>query len=386
MTRKALDKALRSGLERTVIKARDIAEEAAMQALKRHAVGDKQAPDYFTEEQRALRNRLRAHGRQLDDVRHDNGEQTIHKLVTEVAYEHWHRMLFARFLEQNGLLMYDQHTSVTLQDCNELIAEGVFQDELEQACNNGWELAGVLASKMLPQIFRTDSPVFQLQFALELQRELEALVMGLAPEVFQAQDSLGWVYQFWQSKRKEEVNKSEVKIGADELSPATQLFTEPYTVSFLLDNSLGAWWAGQRLTDHDWQTAQSEPELRDKAAIPGVPLSYLRFVKDENSQQWQPASGTFDAWPKRLSELKALDPCCGSGHFLVAAFLMLVPMRMQAEQLNARQAIDKVLSENLHGLELDQRCVELAAFAVALEAWRYPAAGGYRTLPELHLA
>src|SRR5690606_26237915 len=114
--------------------------------------------------------------------------------------------------------------------------------------------------------------------------------------------------------------------------------------------------------------------------------SYLRFVKDENSQQWQPASGTFNAWPKHLSELKALDPCCGSGHFLVAAFLMLVPMRMQAEQLNARQAIDKVLSENLHGLELDQRCVELAAFAVALEAWRYPDAGGYRTLPELHLA
>ncbi len=63
-----------------------------------------------------------------------------------------------------------------------------------------------------------------------------------------------------------------------------------------------------------------------------------------------------------------------------------MPVRIQAEHLNARQAIDKVLSENLHGLELDQRCVELAAFAVALEAWRYPDAGGYRSLPELHLA
>lgn len=157
-------------------------------------------------------------------------------------------------------------------------------------------------------------------------------------------------------------------------------------VSFLLDNSLGAWWAGQRLSDSDWQHAGSEHELRDKATIPNVPLSYLRFVKDETTRQWQPASGTFDAWPKRLSELKALDPCCGSGHFLVAAFLMLVPMRMQAENLTAQQAIDLVLSENLHGLELDQRCVELAAFAVALEAWRYPQAGGYRSLPELHLA
>ncbi|MGP5891746.1 Eco57I restriction-modification methylase domain-containing protein [Pseudomonas aeruginosa] len=385
--RQPLDKALRRALEATVVKARDIAETAASQALTRLSVGEAKAAEYLNDQQRQLRTRLRAHGRQLGDSKQANGQQSLNKLITEVAYEHWHRMLFARFLEQNHLLMYDEHTPLTLAECNELVQDpDTARDELERRCNSGWELAGVLASKMLPQIFRIDSPVFALEFAPEHQRELERLVTGLAAETFQAQDSLGWVYQFWQSKRKEEVNKSEVKIGADELSPVTQLFTEPYMVSFLLDNSLGAWWAGQRLSVSDWQTAQSEQELRDKAAIPGVPLSYLRFVKDENSQQWQPASGTFDAWPKRLSELKALDPCCGSGHFLVAAFLMLVPMRMQAEQLNARQAIDKVLSENLHGLELDQRCVELAAFAVALEAWRYPDAGGYRTLSELHLA
>lgn len=391
-TRQPLDKALRRSLEATVIKARDVAEQAANQALKRLGVGDAKAADYLSEEQRKLRTRLRARGRQLGDIKSDNGQQTTHKLITEVAYEHWHRMLFARFLEQNNLLMYDEHTALTLAECSELAQDSdTARDELERRCETGWELAGVLASKMLPQIFRIDSPVFELEFAPEHQRSLEQLVTALKTETFQAQDSLGWVYQFWQSKRKEEVNKSEVKIGADELSPVTQLFTEPYMVSFLLDNALGAWWAGQRLTESDWQNAQSEQELRDKAAIPGVSLNYLRFVKDDQQatvspQQWQPASGTFDAWPKQLSELKVLDPCCGSGHFLVAVFLMLVPMRMQAENLNAQQAIDKVLSQNLHGLELDQRCVELAAFAVALEAWRYPQAGGYRSLPELHLA
>lgn len=387
MIRQPLDKALRRTLEASVVKARDIAEKAATQSLTQLSIGDAKPADYLSDQQRKLRKRLRAHGRQLGDNKDTNGQQSIHKLVTEVAYEHWHRMLFARFLEQNNLLMYDEHTSLTLADCNELVQESdVARDELERGCESGWELAGVLASKMLPQIFRIDSPVFELEFAPEHQRSLEQLVTGLALETFQAQDSLGWAYQFWQSKRKEEVNKSEVKIGADELSPVTQLFTEPYMVSFLLDNALGAWWAGQRLSESDWQQASSEQELREKASIPGVPLSYLRFVKDEQTQQWQPASGTFDAWPKQLSELKALDPCCGSGHFLVAAFLMLVPMRMQVENLTAHQAIDKVLSENLHGLELDQRCVELAAFALALEAWRYPQAGGYRALPELNLA
>ena len=101
---------------------------------------------------------------------------------------------------------------------------------------------------------------------------------------------------------------------------------------------------------------------------------------------WHPASGAFDGWPEHLGDLKILDPCCGSGHFLVAAFSMLVPMRMALEGLNATEAVDAVLRDNLHGLELDPRCVELAAFALALAAWTYPGAEGYRPLPELNLA
>lgn len=84
--------------------------------------------------------------------------------------------------------------------------------------------------------------------------------------------------------------------------------------------------------------------------------------------------------------LKVLDPCCGSGHFLVAAFLKLVPLRMAQEGLSARDAVDAVLRENIYGLELDYRCVQIAAFALALSAWQYPNAGGYRPLPELNIA
>lgn len=65
---------------------------------------------------------------------------------------------------------------------------------------------------------------------------------------------------------------------------------------------------------------------------------------------------------------------------------MLVPLRMEMEGLQAQAAVEAVLRDNLHGLELDARCVELAGFALALTAWRYPHAGGYRPLPELQLA
>jgi hypothetical protein len=157
-------------------------------------------------------------------------------------------------------------------------------------------------------------------------------------------------------------------------------------VSFLLDNSLGAWWAAKRLSSHDLATAEDEQELRDKAYVDHLPLEYLRFVKDEETESWKPAGGTFDEWPKHLSEFKMLDPCCGSGHFLVATLQMLVPMRMELEGLTEDEAIQRVLEENIHGLELDQRCVELAAFALAFAAWTYPGSSGYRQLPPLHIA
>ncbi len=376
-----LDKTLRNQLDRTVRKARPVAEQAAEAALEQLGVGEENPPSYLSEDQRALRRQLRAHARSLGDPLKD-GAQAVTRLIGEIAYEHWHRMLFARFLAENELLMYDDDVAVTLEDCEELAEEEAQLGER----TSGWALAAKLASTMLPQVFRVDSPVFELTLAAEYQRELEDLLAGLPAEVFHASDSLGWVYQFWQTDNKERINRSEVKIGADELPAVTQLFTEPYMVSFLLDNSLGAWWAARRLSETDLASAESEQALRDKASLPGVPLEYLRFVKDEDTGHWTPAAGTFDAWPQSLAELKTLDPCCGSGHFLVAALLMLVPMRMELEGLSARDGVDAVLRDNLHGLEIDQRCVELAAFALALTAWRYPGTGGYRKLPELHLA
>ena len=236
---------------------------------------------------------------------------------------------------------------------------------------------------MLPQIFRPNHPAFGLRLDENARQDLEKLLAALPQAVFLADDSLGWVYQFWQSEAKDKVNASENKIGAKELPAVTQLFTEDYMVSFLLDNSLGAWWAGKTLTQEELadDEIKTEADLRNKAALPGMPLEYLRFVQEEGT--WRPAAGTFPAWPSRAAELKYLDPCCGSGHFLVAGFRYLTAMRMVEEGLDARAAGDAVLRDNLHGLELDPRCVEIGAFSLALEAWK---SGGWRDLPELHVA
>lgn len=342
-----LAKPLRTELENTVKAARDVAEKAAKAALAQLAVSEARAPDYLSDDQKALRRRLRAHSRALGDVKYADDTQQTRQLMWEVAYEHWHRMLFARYLAENSLLMWEPSAPVSLDDCRDMVDS---HPDLALGAKTHWELAGKLAARMLPQVFKPHSPVFELAFAPEHQRELEKLLANLPLEVFQASDSLGWVYQFWQAKRKNEVNASEVKIGAEELPAVTQLFTEPYMVDFLLHNSLGAWW----VTRHPGK------------ACP-VPLTYLRTLEDGTS-----AAGKFEGWPNTLAEFKLLDPCCGSGHFLVAAFLMMVPMRMAAEGLSAKDAVDAVLANNLHGLELDARCVEIAVFALALTAWRFP--------------
>ena len=346
-----LPKPLRSQLEATVKSAREMVEKGARAALAQLGVSEGRAPDYLDEPQRILRRRLRAHGRALGDKKASDDTQGLQHLVWEVAYEHWHRMLFARFLAENGLLIWEPGAPVSLEDCRDMVDN---HPDMAMGAKSHWELAGKLAARMLPQVFKSQSPVFELAFAPEHQRELERLLATLPPEVFKASDSLGWVYQFWQAKRKDEVNASEVKIGADELPAVTQLFTEPYMVDFLLHNSLGAWW----VTRHPGKTCP-------------VPLTYLRTLDDGT-----PAAAKFEGWPNRLDEFKLLDPCCGSGHFLVAAFLLLVPMRMAAEGLSAMDAVDAVLAGNLHGLELDARCVEIAVFALALAAWRFPDENG----------
>jgi len=376
-----LDKGLRSALENTILAARSAAEEAAQIVLEALGVGEKVPFPHLNDAERTLRRKLRSHGRQLGDTQYEDTKQTIVALTEEVAYQHWHRMLFARFLAENDLLMDDDPVSpipLTIEECNDLAPS--------LGARNGWDLAARYASRMLPQIFLNDSPIFSLEFPIERQKVLEQLVSSIPQEVFHASDSLGWVYQFWQTKRKKAINDSGVKIGARELPAVTQLFTEPYMVSFLLDNSLGAWWAGKRLSSHDLATAEDEQELRDKAYVDHLPLEYLRFVRDEETEFWKPAGGSFDAWPKHLSEFKMLDPCCGSGHFLIATLQMLVPMRMELEGMTEDEAIQRVLEENIHGLELDQRCVELAAFALAFAAWTYPGSSGYRQLPALHIA
>ncbi len=380
---------LRSQLEKVIKTARREAEAGARNALESLAVDHHEYHGSMTPDERSLRNRLRAHGRQLGDRREARGTQSIKRLAREVAYEHWHRMLFARFLAENSLLVEPVS--------GEAISMGECQDLAREAGEDPHSMAARFAQDSLPQIFRKDDPGLEITLAPETCLALNRLLDSLPPPVFTAHDSLGWTYQYWQAEKKNAVNESGNRIGADELPAVTQLFTESYMVLFLYHNTIGAWHAGRVLAENPSLAAnsQTEDELRQAVRLRahgGYDFEHLRFVrevKEGDEEQfptgnWRPAAGAFDGWPDTASELKILDPCCGSGHFLTEGFELLVRLRMDEEGLALDDAIRGVLAVNLHGLELDTRCTQIAAFNLALAAWKM--AGKPITLPSLHIA
>jgi hypothetical protein len=346
---RALSSALRKQLEGSVLAARRASENASRAAIAGLGVFQSEKPAYLDAERAALRNGLRQKWRQLG-----GDEQAKEMLVAECAYEQWHRLLFARFLAENRLLLHPIYKApVTLGDCVELA------EELGEP--DGWSVAARFAADILPGIFRPDDPCVALRLAPEGRHALEQALDGLPEDIFAADDALGWVYQFWQKDKKEEVNSSGRKIGGPDLGPVTQLFTENYMVRFLLENSLGAWWASRH---------PESPLVHE--------FEYLRF------DNGKPAAGSFDSWPDHVADVTVIDPCCGSGHFLMEAFSMLWRMRAEEERLPSVDAQDAVLRDNLFGLEIDPRCVQIAMFAIVFQAWK--AGNGWRQLPVPNIA
>src|SRR5277367_1427071 len=140
------------------------------------------------------------------------------RLAAGCAYEHWHRLLFVRFLAENDLLLDPVcGAPLSLVACREL-AQARGMDWLALACS--------FARRVLPRMFHAGDPGFALSLPPDRRQALETLLDGLPREVFVAADSLGWVYQFWQAEERDRINTAEKKIGAEDLPAVTQLFTE----------------------------------------------------------------------------------------------------------------------------------------------------------------
>lgn len=344
----ALDSIQRSRLERLVGRARALLEaDLADQAAGRFGIDLDGA--IAEEDELHLDPTSLATRRELVDVEvhlkseGGTGAAAITRLLREAVFTQLNRLIAIRIAEALGLLppsLADGRRSQGFRDLLEL-APLLAGDDTSgywvylKLC--GDELAGDV-----PTLFDPRNPLLALAPSRgALDDLIELLADPAAAGLWTAPDCLGWVYQFFNTgeERRAMRDESDAPRNSRELAVRNQFFTPRYVVDFLVQNSLG-----RRLMD-------ANPT---SALIEDLPL--LIEPPTEHGEEVD------------LAEVRVLDPACGSGHFLLAAYDVLERAWHYAG-VEAAEAAPSIV-RSLWGIEIDPRCTQVAAAALMFRARR----------------
>ncbi len=307
------------------------------------------------------------------------------EIVERAAYTCINRLLALRAMETRGLIEEMLRNNPDYDGIPEalFILRQTDPDRASGADGGRWavlEDACAAQAAALPGLFALNDPATALRPSTPalircmtlVGGTMEGFTLAESDAAFADPDAIGWAYQFYQEEAKAEIYGKLSRGGKvttrSEIAAATELFTEPYMVKWLLQNSLG----------------RSYHEIYPDSTLPAT---WDYYIKPEQLD----TSTTFN-----LASLSVLDPCMGSGHFLREAFDMLVTMyREQFHTLSATEIADRILSHHLYGIDIDPRAAQLSALTLYLRAWelvrderrkeRKPGPGTY-TPPAMNLA
>lgn len=311
------------------------------------------------------------------------GPDAVSRLVKETAYTHLNRLVAFKMLEARGLVRgtIDRHHDSNgfmfylAQNDEEqrLYAQG---DLPKDALGEGPRDAayrrfllyrcGELAEEVRA-LFDPDDLASRLFLRPRALRDLISLLND--PETSEAwspgnDETPGWVYQYFNEREKDEVferlYKKKQKIRSSDVPAATQLFTPRWIVRNLLHNTLG----------HIWTEMHPDTGLHGSSNSPDS-LDYLVPLADDAPKPEM----------KPVRDITVLDPACGTMHFGLVAFDLLAEMYREelrragepgwpeepsvAEESQIPAAI---LRNNLFGMDIDPRAVQLSALTLYLKA------------------
>ncbi len=162
----------------------------------------------------------------------------------------------------------------------------------------------------------------------------------ITDEDYHTTELLGWLYQFYISEKKDEVN-DRTEWSADDVPAGTQIFTPNWIVKYMVENTLG-----RIYLDHD---------------------PYASF-KDDLKYLVEPCKGERPIYEfDDLKYLRCADFSCGSGHILNEFFDLLLKC-YEEEGMSATSAIENIFKYNLVGIDLDTRAKQLSMFSLLLKA------------------
>lgn len=310
----------------------------------------------------------------IANIRQNGFTQTME----EAAFTWFNRFIALRFMEVNNYL--PSHTRIfsdesgnfkpeVLSDAanveidgldKELILELLENQENERLYKYIIITQCNALNKGLPEMFEQIGGWTELLFPRNLLREdsvIAKMITEIPEEDWRDQvQIIGWLYQYYNTEPKDKVFadlKKNIKISAQAIPAATQLFTPDWIVRYMVENSLGRLWAEGhgKPDDADWKYYLDEAEQEDpvKAELEKIRAEY-KNIQPEN--------------------IKIIDPCMGSGHILVYAFDVLIDIYRSCGW-GERDAAKSILRNNLYGLDIDRRAYQLAYFAVMMKARQY---------------
>lgn len=200
---------------------------------------------------------------------------------------------------------------------------------------------------LMPYLFQRIDDYTELLMPDDLLSENSILAHTRNAMTFEACESvevIGWLYQFYISEKKDKVFedlKKNKKVTAENIPAATQLFTPHWIVRYLVENSLGRLW----ILNHPNSPIAEKMDYYIKPEE--AESDFLKITSPE--------------------EIKICDPAAGSGHMLTYAYDLLYAIYLDAGY-DPVDIPELILTKNLHGIEIDERAAELAAFALSMKA------------------
>ena len=321
------------------------------------------------------------------------------QVMEEAAYTWFNRFIALRFMEVNGYL--PSHVRVFTDD------QGSFKPQiLTEAINldlDGLDMEKVYALKdankteelykyllivqcnalnpILPGMFQKIEDYTELLFPDNLLREgsvIDRMVRQGESDSIPESDwtdqvqIIGWLYQYYNTEPKDQVFadlKKNIKITKEKIPAATQLFTPDWIVRYMVENSLGRLW----LEGHPAAGEKFLPVHNEDGSVrkeDGKWNYYLEEAPQEPEVEAQLAEIRKEYAALTPEEIRVIDPCCGSGHILCYLFDVLEQI-YEDYGYTAREAAQKIVQHNLHGLDIDPRAVQLSYFAVMMKARQY---------------
>lgn len=276
-------------------------------------------------------------------------KEAVQQYIKEVTYTFTNRIAALRLLEVHGIIptilekqQEYENKSPTYRDFTEIAGE------LCNTQDQGWPY-------LLRIVFKEISTEIKILFDPEdeyslitpsnqaTNQTIQTITEKIPKELWQQFEIIGWIYQYFNEEEKKEYKEAKRKARANDVPVITQLYTPKWIVKYIIDNTLGTYWI----------------EMHPESKIKEHCTYYIE------TQEHKPRE------PKKVSEIKLIDPACGSGNFLLQAFDVLYKMYLEEREVSEKEIPTAILANNLYGIDIDLRAIQLTALTLFTKAKSY---------------